>query len=114
MAIVGVRYSQRPQLWERYPLTPIGRYARWLRTDGEPFDPWIRVHVRLAATLGPAIPESLRITGTVKDWEAWTGMEFPESGAYAFPGGLAPLTVDREADTGSYWEPNVWLIHSLR
>jgi hypothetical protein len=104
----------RPNWKDRYPLSPIERYVRWLRADGEPFDPWIRVHVRLGATLGPAIPESLRITGTVNDWEAWTGMAFPESGAYVFPGGLAPLTVDREADTGSYWEPHVWLIHSVR
>jgi hypothetical protein len=24
---------------------------------------------------------------------------------------LAPLSVDRDADEGSYWEPNVWVIH---
>jgi hypothetical protein len=35
----------------------------------------------------------------------------PESGAYVFPHGLAPLSVDRDADIGTYWEPNVWMIH---
>jgi hypothetical protein len=40
-------------------------------------------------------------------------MPFPESGSYVFPAGLAPLGVDREADIGSYWEPNVGLVHQL-
>ena len=39
---------------------------------------------------GRPLPESLRITGTVADWESWTAMEFPESGDYVFPEGLAP------------------------
>jgi len=30
------------------------------------------------------------------------------AGALRSPGGLAPLQVDREADTGLYYEPNVW------
>ena len=38
-------------------------------------------------------------------------MEFPESGEYVFPEGLAPLHVDRAADLGQYWEPNVWMVH---
>jgi hypothetical protein len=28
-----------------------------------------------------------------------------------FPRGLAPLTVDREGDLATYWEPNVWMVH---
>ncbi len=38
-------------------------------------------------------------------------MVFPESGDYVFPQGLATVHIDRTADRGSYWEPNVWLIH---
>jgi hypothetical protein len=30
-----------------------------------------------------------------------------------FPHGLAPLEVDRENDAGPYWEPNVWVRHSV-
>ena len=37
----------------------------------------------------------------------------PREGEYVFPGGLAPLTVDREADAGAYWEPNVWMRHHV-
>ena len=56
-------------------------------------------------------PQSLRITGTVAEWEEWTQMPFPESGDYVFPGGLATLEIDRERDAGRYWEPNVWMVH---
>jgi GNAT superfamily N-acetyltransferase len=102
----------RPSWKERYPLVPIERYAAWRRADGLLFDPWMRVHERLGAEVLKTEPESLRITGAVAEWEGWTGMPFPESGDYWFPGGLATLTVDREADQGSYWEPNVWMRHT--
>ena len=101
----------RPNWKDRYPLTPIERYAEWRREDGLLFDPWLRVHERAGATTLRPEPESLRITGTTAEWEDWVGMRFPEDGAYTFPGGLAPLTV---ADgTGRYWEPNVWMHHVL-
>jgi hypothetical protein len=104
----------RPNLKERYPTIPIERYARWTREDGTPFDPWIRVHTRLGGRLGPVLPRSLRITGSIADWESWTGMRFPETGDYVFPAGLATVHIDRDQDTGRYWEPNVWLIHQSR
>jgi hypothetical protein len=103
----------RPSWKERYPLAPIERYAAWRRADGLLFDPWLRVHERLGASVLKPEPESLRITGTIEEWETWTEMSFPESAEYVFPGGLATLAVDRDADRGSYWEPNVWMLHSL-
>lgn len=103
----------RPSWKERYPLTPIERYAAWRRDDGLLFDPWMRVHERLGGDVLRPEPESLRITGTVEEWESWTGMAFPESGEYVFPQGLAPLMIDRESDRGSYWEPNVWMLHRV-
>jgi GNAT superfamily N-acetyltransferase len=103
----------RPSLKERYPLTPIDRYASWTREDGLPFDPWLRTHVRAGGEVLATEPRSLRITGTVEEWETWTGLRLPESGEYVFPQGLAPLRVDREADRGEYWEPNVWVLHRV-
>ena len=41
----------------------------------------------------------------------WTGIAYPENGDYWFPRGLATLTIDRDADRGRYWEPNVWMRH---
>jgi GNAT superfamily N-acetyltransferase len=103
----------RPSFKERYPLVPIERYAAWRRSDGLCFDPWMRVHERLGATILKSEPCSLRITGTVSEWEAWTQMAFPETGDYWFPGGLATLAVSHEADEGRYFEPNVWMRHTL-
>jgi len=101
----------RPSFKERYPTIPIERYAAWTRQDGSPFDPWVRVHTRMGARIGPAIPRSLHITGTVGEWESWTDMAFPESGDYVFPAGLATVHIDRDSDIGEYWEPNIWIIH---
>jgi hypothetical protein len=56
----------------------------------------------------------MRISGTVAEWEDWTETAFPESGEYVFPHGLAPLTVDREQDLGLYFEPNLWMVHTVQ
>jgi hypothetical protein len=101
----------RPSWKERYPLVPIERYATWRSADGRLFDPWMRVHERLGATILRPEPQSLRITGTVAEWEQWTGMAFPESGDYWFPAGLSPVAISHETDSGRYWEPNVWMRH---
>jgi len=103
----------RPSWKERYPLVPIERYAQWRRPDGLPFDPWMRVHERLGASVLRPEPQSLRITASVGEWETWTQMSFPDSGDYWFPGGLATVRIDRADDCGSYWEPNVWMHHAL-
>jgi GNAT superfamily N-acetyltransferase len=103
----------RPSFKERYPLTPIERYARWRREDGLPLDPWMRVHARLGGEVLRPEPRSLQVTATVAEWERWTGLAFPDSGQYVFPRGLAPVWIDREADLGSYFEPNVWMRHRL-
>jgi hypothetical protein len=101
----------RPSWKDRYPLTPIDRYARWVRNDGMPLDPWLRVHVRLGATILRTETRSLQIEAPASDWEEWTGMTFPEDGDYVFPAGLAPLTV--RDGVGSYWEPNIWVLHHV-
>lgn len=103
----------RPSWKERYPITPIERYVTWRHPDGLPLDPWMRVHERLGATMGPALPRSLRITGTIAEWEGWIGLDLPEAGRYTFPRGLAPLAVDRDRDRAAYWEPNVWYVHDV-
>jgi hypothetical protein len=51
------------------------------------------------------------MTGRVTEWEAWTGLAFPDSGDYVIPDGLSTLHIDRAADLGTYVEPNIWLQH---
>jgi hypothetical protein len=101
----------RPSWKERYPVTPIEEYVRWRRADGQLLDPWMRVHERLGARVSTPLPQSLLITGSVSEWESWTGLPLPASGDYVFPEGLAPLIVDVDADRCTYWEPNVWMVH---
>ena len=101
----------RPTLKSRYPLIPIDEFARWTRDDGLPLDPWIRTHARLGATILAGAPESQTMTGTVAEWETWTGLALPGSGTYVIPDGLTVLEIDRAADTGVYREPNVWMRH---
>jgi len=103
-----------PNWKPRYPLIPIEHYAHWRRDDGLPFYPWIRVHHRLGADLLSVAPRSRLITGTVAEWEEWTGLEFPGTGEYLLPQGHVPVSIDREQDVGVYWEPNVWMRHRAR
>jgi GNAT superfamily N-acetyltransferase len=103
----------RPSLKSRYPLTPMERYIQWQGNDGLPFDPWLRVHSRAGAQIVRVCARSMQIEGTLAEWEAWTGMRFPESGQYVVEGALVPVEIDRERDIGRYVEPNVWMRHTL-
>jgi hypothetical protein len=103
----------RPSLKSAYPLTPMERYVRWTTEADLPFDPWMRVHARAGARIVSVCPDSMLIPGTVANWQDWTGMSFPESGAYAVPGALQPIEIDIESDRGVYVEPNVWMHHSI-
>jgi hypothetical protein len=78
----------RPTEKHRYPLIPIERYIRWRRDDGLSFDPWIRVHERVGGEIVRPASAAMRVTGTVAEWESWTGLALPESGSYVVPGGL--------------------------
>ncbi|MFB6638902.1 hypothetical protein ACFCYF_16785 [Streptomyces chartreusis] len=101
----------RPTLKARYPLTSIEAFMRWTREDGMALDPWIRTHQRLGARILAAAPESQTMTGTIAEWERWTGMVFPETGDYVIPEGLSLLQLDHSADQGTYVEPNIWMQH---
>lgn len=103
----------RPTWKHRYPLTPMAEYMRWTTQDGLPFDPWLRVHVRLGARIIKPCNRSMTMAGTVAEWEEWGSLPLPASGTYVVPGLLAPLQVDREADECMLVEPNVWVEHRL-
>jgi GNAT superfamily N-acetyltransferase len=102
----------RPNLKHRYPLVSMERYITWRRPDGTHLDPWLRTHERAGAPIVKVAPESMRVPGTVAEWEEWAGMAFPETASYVVPGALVPVEIDRERDEGLYLEPNVWMVHS--
>jgi hypothetical protein len=81
------------------------------RPDGTQLDPWLRTRERLGADIAKVASESVLVTGTVVEWEEWTEMALPESGAYVVSGALVPIEIDRERDEGIYVEPNVWMVH---
>jgi hypothetical protein len=75
------------------------------------FDPWIRTHQRLGATILAPAPKSMTIVGTITEWEQWTGLAFPETGDSVVPEALDLVAGDREADQGTYYETNLWMRH---
>jgi hypothetical protein len=103
----------RPNRKSAYPLIPMESYVTWRTPEGLPLDPWLRVHVRLGGEILAVCPESMRITGTVEQWEAWTGLRLPATGSYVVPDGLVPVQIDLDLDQGLYVEPNVWVRHDL-
>ena len=112
----GIKYMAipiRPTLKSTYPLIPISEYIEWKREDGLPFDPWIRVHVKIGARIIKPCHKSMYITGNIPQWEQWTGMKFPETGEYIIEGALTPIKINRRKNTGEYTEPNVWIVHKI-
>ncbi len=103
----------RPVWKTRYPLQRIKRYVNWFRDDGLFYDPWMRTHQKLGAEVLKCVDCTLKIEGTVEEWERWTGMIFPESGEYVVPAALQPVQIDVDSDTGIYREPNVWMQHPI-
>jgi len=109
--LIRVVVPLRPTSKARYPLTPIDRFARWTRPDGSPLDPWVRTHWRLGARVIATTPQSQTMTGTVAEWETWTGLVLPDSGTYVIPEALQTLDVDRDTDLGVLVEPGIWVQH---
>ena len=105
--IAPVRPNRKPE----FPHLSMDEYIEKTNDDGLPFDPWLRVHLRLGGRIIKPCHNSMRITGTIVEWSQWADMEFSSSGEYAVPGALAPITIDLENDLGIYVEPNVWMVH---
>lgn len=103
----------RPNRKENHPDMPMDHFVRWKRDDGLPVDDWLRVHVRLGGRILHICEESFVVSGSISEWERWTGQVFASSGAYPVEGGLVPVEIDREKDHGVYTEPNVWVWHHV-
>lgn len=103
----------RPNKKHLYPLIPMADYVHWVRSDQTPFDPWIRVHWRLGAQIIQVAPSSMVATGSVQQWEEWTGLQFLQSGSYIVSGALQPVQANIEEDVIFYEDPNVWMRHFL-
>jgi GNAT superfamily N-acetyltransferase len=103
----------RPTMKSSHPFEAISSYVTWRREDGYLQDPWLRVHERLGAQIFHVADCTLTVKGTLSDWASWTNLTFPQSGNYAVPGALSPLSISVEQDIGCYREPSVWMRHII-
>ncbi|WP_208882322.1 GNAT family N-acetyltransferase [Streptomyces sp. PBH53] len=103
----------RPNAKHREPHTPITEYARRVRPDGLPEDPWLRVHARAGATIDSIAPASMTVAGSLEEWRRWTGLPFDTAGEIEVPGALVPVRCEPERGYAVYVEPNVWMRHRL-
>ena len=103
----------RSSLKSTYPLISIDEYIAWQREDGLPFDPWLRVHVKCGGKIIKPCHKAMYISGSIKEWEAWTGLTFLQSGQFIIDGALNPININIDANIGEYVEPNVWVVHEI-
>ncbi|MCI3272551.1 GNAT family N-acetyltransferase [Streptomyces cylindrosporus] len=103
----------RPSAKHLEPHTPIEEYARRVREDGLPHDPWLRVHARAGATVERVAPASMTVAASLEEWRGWTGLPFDTRGDIEVPGALVPVRCEPERGYAVYVEPNVWMRHRL-
>ncbi|KGN40591.1 hypothetical protein [Knoellia aerolata] len=103
----------RPNGKHRRPRLPMSDYLAGLRDDGLPEDPWLRLHVRVGATIEGVCPRAMTISGTLAEWRSWTGLPFDETGDVEVPFALNPVHVSVEHDHAVYVEPGVWVHHRI-
>jgi GNAT superfamily N-acetyltransferase len=103
----------RPSAKHREPHTPITEYARRIRPDGLPEDPWLRVHARAGATIDSIAPASMTVGASLEEWRRWTGLPFDTAADVEVPGALVPVRCEPERGYAVYVEPNVWMRHPL-
>ncbi|WP_268626158.1 non-ribosomal peptide synthetase [Paenibacillus alvei] len=101
----------RPTGKTNYPEQSFTEYCALTRSDGLPLDPWLRTHIRAGGQVLSIAEQSQTITGSIRDWQLWTGIEFPKSGSYITPITLQPVMIDLEQKNGIYYDPSVWVQH---
>lgn len=103
----------RPNLKHKYPLIDIDEYITWQNKDGLAYDAWIRVHAKNGAEIVKSCRKSMYVSGSIAEWEEWTGYDLKSSGQYLFESALTPIEVDLEKNFAYYAEPNVWMHYKL-
>jgi len=103
-------FPVRPTLKSQYPTISMDNYINW-KKNNLPFDPWLRVHIKIGGEILKVANPSMIVRGTVSDWQRWTGMYFGESNKYIIQGALDTVNIDLENNLGEYIEPNVWVLH---
>lgn len=100
----------RPTLKDQHPEVPMEEYMTW-KKNGKIYDPWIRTHLNAGAEIIKVCHKAMTVSGSLNDWEHWTGKTFNESGEYAIEGGLSLVEIDVNKNSGLYLEPNIWICY---
>lgn len=103
----------RPNAKHLEAAVPMEQYARRVREDGLPHDPWLRVHARAGGRIASIAPASMTVSGSLAQWREWTGLPFDAPGPVHVAGGLSPVRCEPAEDYAVYVEPNVWVRHPL-
>ncbi|MEV0095797.1 N-acetyltransferase [Streptomyces sp. NPDC050738] len=103
----------RPNAKHLEPRVPMTEYIGRRRDDGLPTDPWLRVHVKAGGTIAKIAPASMTVSGSLAQWQEWTGLPFDADGDIDVPGALTPVQCSTAHGRAVYVEPNVWIRHSV-
>jgi hypothetical protein len=108
----GVVVPVRPTGKVRHPWVPIAEYMTWTDEAGRSYDPWLRSHLASGGRMVGPCERSMVVHEPIGFWENWSNQRFQETGRYALQGGIAPVSIDVDNQTGTYEEPNVWVAYS--
>lgn len=108
----GVVIPVRPTSKAKHPEVPMDEYIAWTDDNGRAYDPWLRSHLAAGGKIVGQASRSMVVEEPVAFWETWSGKTFEESGDYALPGALTPVSIQLERDIGRYQEPNVWFAYA--
>ncbi len=97
----GVLAPVRPNRKHECSEESIESYADRRDELGRLWDPWLRVHEELGGERLGITLKTVSVIGSIKDWESWTGMQFPVAGSYSIPDGLVPITIEIKERTMS-------------
>jgi GNAT superfamily N-acetyltransferase len=101
----------RPISKHKWPFVSLDEFLAWHQKGNHHNDPWIRAHEQAGGIVANICNRSMTISAPLLQWERWCERRFSASGAYAVKGGLVPVTIDVDKNTGFYEEPNVWVVH---
>ncbi len=81
--------------------------------NGKASDPWLRVHENCGGTVIGYCEKSQLITGSIIQWQHWSGETFTDSGSYELDDTMQPLYIDLADDCGTYYDQAVWIQHDV-
>lgn len=108
----GVVIPVRPTAKAKHPHVAMEEYLTWKDESGRAYDPWLRSHLAAGGKVVGTATRSMVVEEPVAFWETWSGKQFQDSGEYALPGALIPVSIKLEKDLGRYEEPNVWFAYA--